>query len=216
MNKTVRMKHVLYCLVFGVGWLFGKAAQAQEAKPAFKTRFSVGAGFTPEWFVEKGADRGQFFPTFGVAFEAQFTRRSGIEVGIYDRSRRESWTEYQPIETKLVDYPPDRYTPIKRSERGHWLSFRGGYKLSTEFLDLGAGLVYDLRLGQMDGGSLGYQRGDADLIGPYLTLSRNIVLYKGLSLELQVQVNPVFYVRERNEGYAGTFVGPGIRLKYGF
>lgn len=200
------MKRIMLSLLLLTGSWAGTAAQAQSEKPAFKTRFSVGANFSPEWAMNE--DRGQFFPTFGVAFEAQFTRRSGIEVGIYDRSQRESWTDYIPIESKIVEHPADQYTAIKRSERGHWLSFRGGYKLATEFLDVGVGLIYDLRLGDEGRG--------ADLIGPYLTLSRNITLYKGLLLELRAQVNPVFHVRSWNSGYVGTFVGPGIGLKYRF
>lgn len=196
-------RFLLSLLILAGSWA---AAQAQSEKPAFKTRFSVGANFSPEWAMNE--DHGQFFPTFGVAFEAQFTRRSGIEVGIYDRSQRETWTDYIPIGTKIVDHPADQYTAIKRSERGHWLSFRGGYKLATEFLDVSVGLVYDLRLGD--------EGRDADLIGPYLTLSRNIPLYKGLLLELRAQVNPVFFVQGWRSGYAGTFVGPGIGLKYRF
>ncbi|MDE6499488.1 MAG: hypothetical protein K2K83_02125 [Rikenella sp.] len=198
------MKRIMLSLLLLTGsWA---AAQAQSEKPAFKTRFSVGANFSPEWAMNE--DRGQFFPTFGVAFEAQFTRRSGIEVGIYDRSQRETWTHYIPIETKILNYPPDQYMPIKRSERGHWLSVRGGYKLATEFLDVGVGLLYDFRLGE--------EGRDADLIGPYLTLSRNITLYKGLLLELRAQVNPVFRIQSWRSGYVGTFVGPGIGLKYRF
>lgn len=208
------MKRFLCSILILAGSWGGAAVQAQSEKPAFKTRFSVGAGFSPEWLMNEG--RGQFFPTFGVAFEAQFTRRSGIEIGIYDRSQREPWTEYIPIESKIVEHPADQYTPIKRSERGHWLSFRGGYKLSTPFLDVSAGLVYDLRLAyHIHEEGIYRGRGGLDLIGPYLALSGNIPLYKGLLLELRAQVNPVFYVRGGG-GYVGTFVGPGIGFKYRF
>lgn len=212
------MKRFRFSLLLMIGSLAGTMALAQQpAERPFKTRFSVGAGFTPEWLVEKGETQGHFSPSFGVAFEAQFTHHSGIEVGIYDRSQRESWTEYVPIDAKIVNYPPDQYRPVKRSERGHWLSFRGGYKLSTPFLDVSAGLVYDLRLAyHIHGEGIYVGRGELDLIGPYLTLSRNITLYKGLLLELRAQVNPVFYVRGGNSGYAGTFVGPGVGFKYRF
>ena len=182
-------------------------AQVSEQEP-FKIRYTVGVGATPEWRIKERWGENPFFPTFGVSFEAQFTKHSGIEIGIYDRSCRDSWNEYVRI-TKLLPYPPEEYDIISHSERAHWLSIWWGYKVRTVFLNVGVGFNYDIGLGKHHAGN--------DYIGVHLTLSRDIALYKDLLLELRLQVNPVFSAsRWGGNGYSGTNIGPGVKIKYRF
>ena len=181
-------------------------AQASEQEP-FKIRYTVGVGAPPEWRIKERWAENPFFPTFGVSFEAQFTKHSGIEIGVYDRSSPYSWNEYIRI-TKLLPHPSGEYDVITHSKRAHWLSIWWGYKVRTVFLDVGVGFNYDIGLGSQAGN---------DYIGPYFTLSKDIALYRDLFVELRLHINPTFSSgRWGGRDYAGTNMGPGLKIKYRF
>lgn len=205
-TKTRAIVSVAAASVMAWGGTSAKA-QEQEKKP-FKIRYTVGVGAAPEWRIRERWGENPFFPTFGVSFEAHITRHSGVEIGVYDRSSRYSWNEYIRI-TKAPPPPaPGEYDIITHSKRAHWLSIWWGYKVRTVFLDVGVGFNYDIGLGSQAGN---------DYIGPYFTLSKDIALYRDLLLELRLHINPTFSSgRWGSRDYAGTNIGPGVKIKYRF
>ena len=172
----------------------GTSAKAQEP---FKTRLSVDFAFTPEWQVDqsRGEDK-SFYPTYGVFLEAQFTRRSGLQFGIYDRmSDMTGW---------IPGPPPGAPNVI------HAVSLRLGYKFYwAKGIDLAAGMLYDAGVGKY---------APSDAYGPYFSISKDIRLYKELFAELEAHANPFFNPNHWGSGsaYRGIYVGVGLKVKYRF
>lgn len=229
MNK---LRHILLTVAAGLVAL-PLAAQNSNAvsKPAkFKPRFSVGFDFTPEWCLSpKGSiddyDPGhRFYPTFGINFQAQLSRRDGIEAGIYYRT-------FHHTET-LGGYtvpPGNMYVPqYQDSYNGKYISIRLMYRFYSKIIDVSAGFTTDIVIG--DGGSIFNPVGGrvtvswakaypVDLYGFMFRVSKDIPLYKGLILQPEIHVNPC--IGDDGSGlhkttYRGTFLGCGVGLKYRF
>lgn len=183
----------------------GARAQAQER---FKNRYSVGFGFTPEWQLGGFGD-GKFSPSYGLSIDARFSRHSGIEFGLYER--RASYTESIPY----AGGTNPMYDTYKYAYS--WLSLRLGYKFYSDILNFSVGFNADL-VGAPKRGAIGYRDGK-DRYGFYVTVSKEITLYKGLILEPEVHVNPFLSDQDKTvqtTDYEGTFLGLGAKLKYRF
>lgn len=190
------------------------AAQNSNAvsKPAkFKPRFSVGFDFTPEWCLSpKGSiddtDPGhRFYPTFGLNFQAQLSRRDGIEVGIY----------YRQISEKLTD----RHDFVWHNRA---VSARLQYRFYSRIIDISAGFNADFNVSgkkETGGGAIIAYDDSRNLYGFMFRVSKDIPLYKGLILQPEIHVNPC--IGDDGSGlhkttYRGTFLGCGVGLKYRF
>lgn len=204
--KTYMKIGLVITVVFVMAWGAGQAG-AQER---FRNRYSVGFGFMPEWQLG-GSDDGKFSPSYGLFGEAQFSKHSGMEFGVFDR--RFSYTDEMylvggPIVTEFFKY------------NLQYVSLRLGYKFYSKVLNFSAGFHVDFAVSKSEGG----YRGEAfatyhDRYGAYLTLSKDIVLYKGLILEPEIHVNPFLCDQDKRVqtvDYEGTFLGLGLKLKYRF
>lgn len=233
MNK---LRHIVLTVAVGLMAL-PLAAQNSNAvsEPAkFKPRFSVGFDFTPEWCLSpKGSiddyDPGhRFYPTFGINFQAQLSRRDGIEAGIYYRSFEQT---VKRIIHPNPGTPPNTVFPEYRNKyTGKYLSLRLMYRFYSKIIDVSAGFTADIVVG-----AAGYREipiGSADysyeywgnvnqknLYGFIFRVSKDIPLYKGLILQPEIHVNPC--IGDDGSGlhkttYRGTFLGCGVGLKYRF
>lgn len=186
----------------------GPRAQAQEH---FKNRYSIGVGFSPEWQLGGLAD-GKFSPSYGLSFEAQFSRHSGMEFGIGDRRFAYADKIYSPGGNMQA------YKLLKYNI--HYVSLRLGYKYYSDILNFSAGFNVDFAVSTPKNGvySSGYLN-NFDRYGFYVTISKDIPLYKGLILEPEVHVNPFLSDQGKEvktTDYEGMFLGMGIKLKYRF
>ncbi len=177
----------------------------------FKPRFSVGFDFTPEWCLsQKGSiddsDPGnRFYPTFGVNFQAQLSRRDGVEVGVY----------YRGISQRLRE----RHDFVWRNRS---VSARLLYRFYSRIFDVSAGFNADFNISsqkQSGGGAIIAYDDGRNLYGFVLRFSKDIPLYRGLILQPEIHVNPC--IGDDGSGhdkitYRGTFLGCGVGLKYRF
>lgn len=206
MKNYIKTFVVLAVVVWVTG--LGMKTQAQER---FKNRYSVGFGFMPEWQLG-GSHDGKFSPSYGLFGEAQLSKYSGLEVGVFDR--KFSYTE----KLYAAGGPPVEYSEYNYNLQ--YISLRLGYKFYSKVLNFSAGFHADFAVSKSEGG----YRGEAfatyhDRYGAYLTLSKDIVLYKGLILEPEIHVNPFLCdqdKRVKTVDYEGTFLGLGLKLKYRF
>lgn len=205
--KTYMKIGLVITVVFVMAWSAGQAG-AQER---FKNRYSVGFGFMPEWQLG-GSHDGKFSPSYGLFGEAQLSKYSGLEVGVFDR--KFSYTEkLYAAGGPAVEYSEYNYNL-------QYISLRLGYKFYSKVLNFSAGFHVDFAVSKSEEG----YRGEAfatyhDRYGAYLTLSKDIVLYKGLILEPEIHVNPFLCdqdKRVKTVDYEGTFLGLGLKLKYRF
>lgn len=200
--------HVKTIVTLAAITLFAWSGTQAEAQEHFKNRYSVGFGFTPEWQLGaitnwRDTPARHFLPSFGLIIETQFSRRSGLELGFGDR----------PLTVK-VDYrlggPISWETAI-----AHYLSLKLGYKFYSNILNFSAGFNVDFAPSNVnDEVYEGHDR-----YGLYLTISKDIPLYKGLILEPEVHVNPFLCDQGKTvktTDYEGTFLGLGVKLKYRF
>lgn len=205
--KTYMKIGLVITVVFVMAWGAGQAG----AQDRFKNRYSVGFGFMPEWQLG-GSDDGKFSPSYGLFGEAQLSKYSGLEVGVFDR--KFSYTE----KLYAAGGPPVEYSEYNYNLQ--YISLRLGYKFYSKVLNFSAGFHADFAVSKSEGG----YRGEAfamyhDRYGAYLTLSKDIVLYKGLILEPEIHVNPFLCdqdKRVKTVDYEGTFLGLGLKLKYRF
>lgn len=205
--KTYMKIGLVITVVFVMAWGAGQAG----AQDRFKNRYSVGFGFMPEWQLG-GSHDGKFSPSYGLFGEAQLSKYSGLEVGVFDR--KFSYTEkLYAAGGPAVEYSEYNYNL-------QYISLRLGYKFYSKVLNFSAGFHVDFAVSKSEGG----YRGEAfatyhDRYGAYLTLSKDIVLYKGLILEPEIHVNPFLCdqdKRVKTVDYEGTFLGLGLKLKYRF
>lgn len=205
--KTYMKIGLVITVAFVMAWGPGQAG-AQER---FKNRYSAGFGFMPEWQLG-GSDDGKFSPSYGLFSEAQFSKHSGVEVGIFDR--KFSYTE------KLYAAGGPKVEYYEYNYNLQYVSLRLGYKFYSKILNFSAGFHVDFAVSKSEGG----YRGEAfatyhDRYGAYLTFSKDIVLYKGLILEPEIHVNPFLCdqnKRVKTVDYEGVFLGLGLKLKYRF
>lgn len=205
--KTYMKIGLVITVAFVMAWGPGQAG-AQER---FKNRYSAGFGFMPEWQLG-GSDDGKFSPSYGLFSEAQFSKHSGVEVGIFDR--KFSYTE------KLYSAGGPEVEYYEYNYSLQYVSLRLGYKFYSKILNFSAGFHVDFAVSKSEGG----YRGEAfatyhDRYGAYLTFSKDIVLYKGLILEPEIHVNPFLCdqdKRVKTVDYEGVFLGLGLKLKYRF
>ncbi|WP_304708035.1 hypothetical protein [uncultured Rikenella sp.] len=205
--KTYMKIGLVITVAFVMAWGPGQAG-AQER---FKNRYSAGFGFMPEWQLG-GSDDGKFSPSYGLFSEAQFSKHSGVEVGIFDR--KFSYTE------KLYSAGGPEVEYYEYNYNLQYVSLRLGYKFYSKILNFSAGFHVDFAVSKSEGG----YRGEAfatyhDRYGAYLTFSKDIVLYKGLILEPEIHVNPFLCdqdKRVKTVDYEGVFLGLGLKLKYRF
>ncbi len=205
--KTYMKIGLVITVAFVMAWGPGQAG-AQER---FKNRYSADFGFMPEWQLG-GSDDGKFSPSYGLFSEAQFSKHSGVEVGIFDR--KFSYTE------KLYSAGGPEVEYYEYNYNLQYVSLRLGYKFYSKILNFSAGFHVDFAVSKSEGG----YRGEAfatyhDRYGAYLTFSKDIVLYKGLILEPEIHVNPFLCdqdKRVKTVDYEGVFLGLGLKLKYRF
>ncbi len=205
--KTYMKIGLVITVAFVMAWGPGQAG-AQER---FKNRYSAGFGFMPEWQLG-GSDDGKFSPSYGLFGEAQLSKYSGLEVGVFDR--KFSYTE------KLYAAGGPKVEYYEYNYNLQYVSLRLGYKFYSKILNFSAGFHVDFAVSKSEGG----YRGEAfatyhDRYGAYLTFSKDIVLYKGLILEPEIHVNPFLCdqnKRVKTVDYEGVFLGLGLKLKYRF
>lgn len=179
----------------------GVTAQNRPKGESFKPRIAVGLNFSPEWQPNAFRDPG-FIPSFGLTVEGQFSRHSGIELGIYDRPQ---------TVTVMSIFPWD---PNNGKEPTvHYLSLRLSYKFWSDIVNFTAGMNWDVSPDKvLYNGFLFNNR-----FGFYFSVSKDIQLYKGLLLEPAFHVNPVLTKWSDNKYTGdGTFIGLDVKLKYRF
>lgn len=162
-------------------------------KQTFKPRLALGVNFTPEWQLG-GYANGQFSPSYGLSFEAQLSRCSGMELGVFDRLFK------NPI-------PED-------NRRHHYVSLRLGYKFYSDILNFGAGLNADIATDNKEFKT----HMNRNHYGIYFSISKDIPLCKKLILEPEIHVNPFLSEQPKHgypTGYEGTMIGLGAKLKFG-
>ena len=205
--KTYMKIGLVITVAFVMAWGPGQAG-AQER---FKNRYSAGFGFMPEWQLG-GSDDGKFSPSYGLFSEAQFSKHSGVEVGIFDR--KFSYTE------KLYSAGGPEVEYYEYNYNLQYVSLRLGYKFYSKILNFSAGFHVDFAVSKSEGGYRGEEFATYhDRYGAYLTFSKDIVLYKGLILEPEIHVNPFLCdqdKRVKTVDYEGVFLGLGLKLKYRF
>lgn len=213
------LRHILLAVAAGLSAL-PLAAQNSNAvsEPAkFKPRFSVGFDFTPEWCLSsKGSiddtDPGhRFYPTFGLNFQAQLSRRDGVEFGVYYRS-----FEYKALDRNNVLIGGQN--PLQKWH-SNFVSLRLMYKFHSRIIDVSAGINTDFAVGNQDNLEREAENGSWNLYGFMFRVSKDIPLCKGLILQPEIHVNPC--IGDDGSGlhkttYRGTFLGCGVGLKYRF
>lgn len=193
----------------------GIAAQnysERTAKEPFKSQYYIGVGFTPEWQTQ--LESHNFVPTAGAFFEAQFSRHSGLEAGIYFRFYHEP--------TWAGGFHP--------SSKGTAASFRLGYKFWSDIINFSTGMLTDVKIPDKDG------YGPYNVYGPYMSISKDFRISKKhqIFIEPEFHINPYFRFNNKFSyqsdayppdqspvatvslgRYVGTFVGFGAKLKFG-
>lgn len=176
------------------------AAQNRPAGESFKPRIAVGLSFSPEWQPNAARDPG-FIPSFGLTVEGQFSRHSGIELGIFDRPQTVTFMSIFP------DNPNNGRKPTL-----HYASLRLSYKFWSDIVNFTAGMNWDISPDKVWHGALFNNR-----FGFCFSVSKDFRLCKGLILEPAFHVNPVL-VKWSDDKFTGdgTFIGLDIKVKYRF
>lgn len=184
-------------LILTVG---GIAAQNRPAGESFKPRIAVGLSFSPEWQPNAARDPG-FIPSFGLTVEGQFSRHSGIELGIFDR----------PLTVTFMSIFPDNPNNGRKPTL-HYASLRLSYKFWSDIVNFTAGMNWDISPDKVWHGALFNNR-----FGFCFSVSKDFRLCKGLILEPAFHVNPVLTKWSDNKFTGdGTFIGLDVKLKYRF
>lgn len=162
-----------------------------EKKERFKPRFTIAADVA--WEIDLDAER-TCLPDinsscsnpllssmkYGVSFDVQLSRHSGIETGIYVRNKLNTLT-----------------IPLL-------------YKYYSGVLNFAVGASVDIDLTNRNhSSSSGYY-------GLVLKLSKDIKIYRGLSAEPYINLNPVFELGKYGAGLSRIWPGVGVGLKYRF
>lgn len=189
-------------------------SNSANAQTKFKNRYSLGASFTPEWQAG-GNFGGKFSPSYGIEFDAQFSRHSGIVFGIYDRP-------LQYVIHEDIGWPGSnstQYSTVYYRNLYHYISLRLGYKFFSDIINFSTSLNLDISANDKLN----------DTYGLMVSVSKDIKLCKGLILEPEIHVNPFMAHKNTNDPllsksenreapmvYGGTLLGVGVKLKYRF
>lgn len=179
----------------------GVTAQNRPKGESFKPRIAVGLNFSPEWLTGSRWEP-DFIPSFGLTVEGQFSRHSGIELGIFDRPQ---------TVTVMSIFP---WNPNNgRESTLHYLSLRLSYKFWSDIVNFTAGMNWDISPNKLLYNEFLF----SNRFGFYFSVSKDIQLYKGLLLEPAFHVNPVLAKWAENKYIGdGTFIGLDVKLKYRF
>lgn len=187
------------------------------AQEKFKNRYAIGAVFAPEWrSEEKNAliltggpsyHFKAFTPSVGITAEAQFDKYNGVELGVFYRELKYQISSGAGIVPRVTtDYSTD------------YLALRLGYKFYSKIVNAGVAFNCDLWL---NGDNRLYEQ--MVRYGLYISVSKDIPLYKGLILEPELHFNPFwanvnFRSPNRLEEmkHNGNYWGGGVKLKYRF
>lgn len=201
-------------LVLGLVSIFTNArAQTEE----FKDIYSVGVGFMPDWQV--GGDfGGKFSPSYGIEFDAQFSRHSGAILGIYNRPLQYE-TRYREI--PYAGSASATYRETSSRDLYHYISLRMGYKFFSDIVNFSTSVCLDISANDKLNHTYGLM----------VSVSKDIKIYKGLVFEPEIHVNPFLSHKSSHEDpsfvsksenreapmvYGGMFLGVGVKLKYRF
>ncbi len=205
------MKTIRYFLLTGL--LVLSCSTFSQAQERFKNRYAVGIAFSPEWHIDVQTLYDKFSPTFGITGEAQFDKYNGMEFGMFYRTKH--YPEFIP--PPWGEYPEYWDVPPYNS---YYLALRLGYKFYSKFVNASVAFNCDLWI---TGKQKRYQ--EVKRYGIYLSLSKDILLYKGLILEPEIHYNPFWADQNphnfahpwgREIEYEGSYVGGGVKLKYRF
>lgn len=212
------LRQIVVAVAVGLMTLPLAAQNRSSSEPAkFKPRFSVGFDFTPEWCLSPKGSIGEtdpghrFYPTFGLNFQAQLSRHSGVDFGVYYRS-----FSYKAIDRNHV--LDGGQNPLQ-NWNSDYISLRLMYRFYSGIIDVSAGINTDFAVGNQDNLDRKTDGGSWNLYGFMFRVSKDIPLYKGLILQPEIHVNPC--IGDDGSGhdkinYRGTFLGLGVGLKYRF
>ena len=146
-----------------------------------------------------------FQPSLGFIYEQRFTKRSGIETGIYYRNY------IQNILVSISDQTSWYSSNIRLSERH--LSIPALYKFHTRLVNISAGPSFEFYLGWKQKSSnseielTDYSLSSAFQIGLLTKISKSIKLNEQFALEPELRLNPIV-TNDR------AYIGFGIAAKY--
>jgi len=146
-----------------------------------------------------------FQPSLGFIYEQRFTKRSGIETGIYYRNY------IQNIMITITDQTNWYTSNIRLAER--YFSIPALYKFHTSWVNISAGPSFEFYLGwkqkttNPDIKLTDYSGNPAFNIGLMTKISRSIKLNEQFNLEPEVRFNPIL---TNDRGY----IGLGLAAKY--
>jgi hypothetical protein len=162
------------------------------AQVKFKNQYAIGFNYNPEWQV-RGEESGDLHHIFGFSGEAQFSEHSGLELFVGHRQYSRGFIGIDPKDFRFT-------------------SVRLAYKFYSNAINAKAGLMYDL--------GWGGNYWDSDLLGAYLSVSKDITLGKNLIFEPEIRYT---FAADANLKLTGStrskvrdFLGAGLKLKYRF
>ena len=146
-----------------------------------------------------------FRPSAGIIYEQRFTKRSGIETGIYYRNYIQNLVVIfnTPTSSDVAN--------IRLSERH--LSIPALYKFYTRLVNISAGPSFEFYLGWKEKSdnqtikTVDYSNNSAFNIGLMAKISRSIKLNERFNLEPEVRFNPII-TNDR------AYIGLGLAAKY--
>lgn len=189
LNVLLTLSAVLFITTTGIA---AQNPSASTAKEQFKSRYYLGMAFSPEWNTKRRFRK--FSPTAGAFFEAQISRHSGLETGVYLRFYSK------------VSREGGRPVP-----RGTTASFRLGYKFWSDILNFSAGMLTDVKMSNNG-------NDPRNVYGPYLSIGKDFKISRNraIFIEPEIHVNPILNAEYGfNSAYEGTFIGLGAKLKFG-
>ena len=146
-----------------------------------------------------------FRPSAGIIYEQRFTKRSGIETGIYYRNYIQNFVVIfnSPTGSSVAN--------IRLSERH--LSIPALYKFYTRFVNISAGPSFEFYLGWKQKSdsqtikTVDYSNNSPFNIGLMAKIGRSIKLNERFNLEPEVRFNPII-TNDR------AYIGLGLAAKY--
>lgn len=191
-----------------------KAARLFEASQPWKTRFVVGANLVIE--AQGSLFSGGFghvAPDFGASFEAQFTRHSGLETGLYYRNIK--------FREGFVSNHHGEPVPVPQTN-ARYLSLPIMYKFYSRILNFSVGLSFDYLIAHTTHAYTHYVP-DKLILGVATKVSKEFVLVDNLIIELSFNFNPYISMndlkklKEMTDTISGSaWLGGSIGLKYRF
>lgn len=172
------------------------------AQEKFKPQFIVGVSFVPEWEKPSsgkaayGREGTSFNPDFGLSFEARLIDFLGIETGLYYRKTESRMRMLGGVGE--AEYYKQQYLSIPLLLKFY----------VPKLINLSVGATCDIRF-----------KTEAEWDNPpektrwgfMFKVGKDIPIYKGLLVEPEFRINPVW-----GDGYRYTWIGASIGLKYRF